>query len=502
MKRVIYILFLFLLTQKISAQHTAYIGIYGGAQNNTCSQVKATNDGGYILLGTTNSSGCGNTDMYAVKIDSVGRKIWSKTYGGELNEEGFSVEQTYDHGYAFLGFTNSFGNGGYDVYLVRTDSNGNFQWQRTYGGADWDFGYSIHQLADSGFVIAGQTYSFGQGNGDVYVIRTDKNGDSLWTRTVGGTGYDIGNSVAVFRDSLYYIVGATTSYRPGDTDMFFIKINNNGVLERDTVYGTSSINVANAISAPTLDNCFLIDGYTDSVKAGTHEVFMKVDTNGRLAWPYMQINTCSGTSIGHDIMQLPNSNIMEVSTDNCVGAGGYAMNIFLVSSGGWYISGPSFGGSADQQGNSIALGKNGYMLFAGSSDSPGYTNGLYNVFAVCVDTIQNSGLYTYVYYNYKDTTICYLGLPSESAVPPGVKLFPDPISTSATILVQGNIGEHYSINIYSPLGQSVITMPLILSAHGQSIGHIEKAGLAPGTYMYVIVNKEGDRVGSGKFIVD
>src|SRR5579863_6156484 len=109
---------------------TAYIYTYGGIQDDVCNQIKPTDDGGYIMIGTSNSFGCGNTDFYVVKIDSLGNHKWSKTFGGDENEEGFSVTQTFEHGYVFMGFTDSYGAGGYDVYLVKTDSMGNFQWQR------------------------------------------------------------------------------------------------------------------------------------------------------------------------------------------------------------------------------------------------------------------------------------------------------------------------------------------------------------------------------------
>jgi hypothetical protein len=501
MKGILYIFFFSFIALNVSAQKdTAFISTFGGLQNTTGAQVKTTYDKGYILIGTTNSSGCGNTDMYAVKTDSLGNKQWSKTYGGQLNEEGFSVEQTFDHGYVFLGLTNSFGKGGYDVYLVKTDSAGNFQWQRTYGDSNWDFGYSIKQLTDSGFVIVGQTYSYGKGNGDVYVIRTDKNGDTLWTRAVGDTGYDVGNSVTVVRDSLYYIVGATTSFSKGDTDMYFIKMNNKGVVIKDTIWGNSPTNRANSIN-PTQNNAFVIYGYTDTLKAGHMSmILMEIDTNLRTNW--IQIYNCPLTSEGNDALQFPDGNFGVVATSNCFGLGGYAMNIVLAYPAGWFITGASFGGTGDEQGNSIALAKNGNVVFLGSSNSPGYTYGLSNMYMVRVknDSITNN--YYLVVRNFKDTSICYLGIPSASVIPPGVKLFPNPVSASATILVQGDIGEHYSLNVYNELGQIVLTSPLASAAHGQSVGHIEKGSLSPGTYIYGIANKEGDRVAAGKFIIE
>ncbi len=109
-----------------------------------------------------------------------------------------------------------------DAYLIKTDSLGKLQWQRTYGGTDWDFGYSLKQTADEGFLVGGQTYSYGSGNGDAWLIRTNKNGDTLWTHTYGGSGYDVANAVLNEGDSLYLIAGATTSFGKGYTSMLFI----------------------------------------------------------------------------------------------------------------------------------------------------------------------------------------------------------------------------------------------------------------------------------------
>jgi len=137
---------------------------------------------------------------------------WTRTYGGSSYDWGQSVQQTSDGGFVVAGYTSSFGAGGYDAYLIRTDANGDTLWTRTYGGSGHDYGYSVQQTADSGFVVAGYTYSFGAGSRDVYLIRTDATGDTLWTRTYGGEDEDIGRSVQQTSDGGFVVAGYTYSF--------------------------------------------------------------------------------------------------------------------------------------------------------------------------------------------------------------------------------------------------------------------------------------------------
>ncbi len=250
MKRLGVLLIGVILGCNISAQSdTFYMHTYGGIQNDGCRQIQPTPDGGYITIGTTNSYGYGNTSFYAIKTDSLCRFQWSRTYGGRENQEGFSVTNTLDKGYAFVGFTDSYGAGGYDVLLVKTDSMGVAQWQQVYGGSNWDFGYSVKQLSDSGYLIGGLTYSFGSGNGNMYIIRTDKKGNLIWQTTAGGNGYSAANAIAVWEDSLYIIAGASTSYGVfNDTNAILVQINDNGTTEWTKVYGDSTDKSFNSYS--------------------------------------------------------------------------------------------------------------------------------------------------------------------------------------------------------------------------------------------------------------
>lgn len=133
--------------------------------------VQQTSDGGYIIIGETESLGAGQKDVYFIKTDSHGNTIWTRTYGGEDGDSGHSIQQTSDEGYIIVGSTYSYGSGSIDVYLIKTDENGDTLWTKTCGGADWDFGFSVQLTSDGGYIVVGKTISFGAGSFDVYLLK-------------------------------------------------------------------------------------------------------------------------------------------------------------------------------------------------------------------------------------------------------------------------------------------------------------------------------------------
>jgi len=172
--------------------------------------VKQTSDGGYIIAGT-----------YLIKADSLGDTLWTKPYGG------YSVKQTSDGGYVIAGEK---GVNGVDVHLIKTDSLGDTLWTRNYGGIHHDEGYSVKQTIDEGYIIAGNTgWYFDISladtfyDADVYLIKTDSFGDTLWTKIYGDTNNDYGRSVEQTLDSGFIVAGYTKSFGAGDYDVYLIK---------------------------------------------------------------------------------------------------------------------------------------------------------------------------------------------------------------------------------------------------------------------------------------
>ena len=200
---------------------------------NRIQSVQQTSDGGYILLGRTTSISDGSYDVWLVKTDSNGDTVWTKTFGGNDTDSGYCVRQTADGGYVIVGNTNTFGSGDYDIWLIKTTSDGNLTWSSTIGGTESDRASSIRQTSDGGYIISGYTSSFGDGSSDAWIIKTDSNGDTVWTKTFGGTEYDRANSLSLTDDGGFFIVGETESFGNGGKDIWVIN-----TYETLTVKGT------------------------------------------------------------------------------------------------------------------------------------------------------------------------------------------------------------------------------------------------------------------------
>jgi hypothetical protein len=252
----------------------------GGPKDDWGCSLIQTSDGGYAIAGTTSSFGAGGEDVYVVKLDANGNLQWTKTIGGEKTDGGLSLIQTSDGGYAIAGTTSSFGAGWADVYVVKLDANGNLQWTKTIGGPGYDWGHSLIQTSDGGYAIAGETNSFGAGEGDVYVVKLDAKGNLQWTKTIGGPGYDWGESLIQTSDGGYAIAGITNSFGAGRWDVYVVKLDANGNLQWTKTIGGENDDSGHSL-IQTSDGGYAIAGQTKSFGAGEGDVyFIKLDKNG------------------------------------------------------------------------------------------------------------------------------------------------------------------------------------------------------------------------------
>jgi hypothetical protein len=253
---------------------------YGGAGGDFSYFVQQTSDGGYIVAGGTNSFGAGGLDIFLIKTYADGNIIWAKTYRGTGDDWARSVHQTSDGGYILAGATNSFGAGGYDILLIKTDANGNIIWTKTYGGTNYEDAYFVQQTSDGGYIVAGVTNSFGVG--DIFLIKTDANGNIIWTKTYGGTNYDYAYSVQQTSDGGYIVAGYTSSFGAGDYDIFLIKTDANGNIIWTKTYRGTDDEQAYSVQQ-TFDGGYSVAGRTRSFGAGSWDAFLiKTDVNGNI----------------------------------------------------------------------------------------------------------------------------------------------------------------------------------------------------------------------------
>lgn len=228
MRQIILSFFLVISISSIS-QNIHFIKSYGNNGYDYGEDIKQDIDTGYIATGSSSSFSSQNADAFLLKVDSLGNFKWSYNYGGPGSDWGKGVVTTQGGGFAIAGFTNSFGAGGFDFYLIKTNYIGIPEFEKTYGGSDWDKAHDIIEMPDSGFVLVGETYSFGNGNNDIYIVRTDASGDTVWTRTYGGAEADYANAVLLDGDSLV-VVGGTESAGNGMTDGIILKYHIDGTL--------------------------------------------------------------------------------------------------------------------------------------------------------------------------------------------------------------------------------------------------------------------------------
>jgi hypothetical protein len=247
----------------------------GGANGEWAKSIIQTADGGYIAAGFTGSYGAGGQDMYIVKLSPGGNVLWNKTIGGTLQDYAQSIKSTTDGGFIVAGFTRSFGAGDADIFMVKFDSTGNILWSETVGGTGYDEAIHIIQTSDGGYAIAGITNSFGAGSNDMYILKLDSSGNVNWNRTFGGTGIDEAYSIIQTTDNGYVAVGETNSFGTGNYDFYAVKLDSSGnLLWSKTVGSTQPEGGESVIETP--DGGYAI--------AGFQQRLIKLGSDGTLQW--------------------------------------------------------------------------------------------------------------------------------------------------------------------------------------------------------------------------
>jgi len=353
----------------VASAQSSWWKTYGDSLSDIGNAVLQTAEGGYVIGGSTASFGAGVTDVYLVKTNATGEEVWAEVWGDSMPDGGNSVCQIADSGYVVAGYTGSYGAGGHDVWLIRTDAEGDTVWTRTYGGGNGEQGNSVAPTADGGYIVTGYTWSFGAGVADVYLIKTNAAGDTDWTRTYGGTSGDEGLSVQQTVDGGYIVAGVTHSIGAGIADVYLIKTNAAGDTDWTRTYGGTSGDEGLSVQQ-TVDGGYIVAGVTHSIGAGIADVYLiKTNAAGDTDWT----RTYGGTSNdeGHSVRQTADSGYIIAGYTSSFGAGSQDLYLIKTNASGDTVWTRTFGGNLRDWGNSVQPMAGGGYVIAGVTRSFG-----------------------------------------------------------------------------------------------------------------------------------
>jgi hypothetical protein len=326
---------------------------FDGPNYADANSVHQTNDGGYIVVGYIRSE-IPENDIWLIKVDANGNKLWDKTFGGPENDKGYSVQQTGDGGYIVVGVTESYGSGDEDVWLIKTDANGNKLWDKTFGGSDEDDGKSVQLTSDGGYVIVGKVgYNPDEHKGaKVWLIKTDSQGNNLWDKSFDEYINSWGESVQQTNDGGFIITGVAQISRAGDTDVWLIKTDSMGNEEWDRIFGDASLDSDDWGTSvqQTADAGYIVLGHKLFSTDGS-EWLIKTDAIGNKVWD----KTFNGG------MLLPGS-VKQTSDGGYITVGNQLIKTDLEGNEEWYRT---FDG-LNNWGHSVEQTNDGGYITAGS----------------------------------------------------------------------------------------------------------------------------------------
>ena len=297
MKTLLLIAFIIVLTIKVNAQQSTFQKSVGGSQFEYGYAMQKTSDGGYVVGASTGSFGASGIDFYVIKYDANGNALWNKIYDNTSagNEPLNDIFQTTDGGYVFGGFSQQSPN--VYAYMVKTNSTGDTLWTRNWGGAGLSDCYLVTQTSDGNVLIGGYTTSYGAGMEDAFLIKLNVNtGDTLWTRVWGGAQNEWLYNMQETKDGGIILSGLTNSFGAGNNDILLIKTDANGIIQWAKAYGDT----ANQFG---YGHCLQQTSDGGYIVTGAGGFLLKTDSIGTILWQKTYNSSFTNGFIGHAVEQ-------------------------------------------------------------------------------------------------------------------------------------------------------------------------------------------------------
>ncbi|MDD5530999.1 MAG: T9SS type A sorting domain-containing protein [bacterium] len=360
---------------------------YGGIEDDIGNCIQQTQGNGYIIAAETKSYGAGNWDAYIIKIDSLGDTLWTNIFGGSGWDGSRYIEQTTDSGYIVAGYTNSFGAGNYDVWLVKMNSSGDTMWSKTFGDSNADYGECVQQTIDSGYIIVGTTKSCCGAKDNIWLLKTDPSGDTIWTKNYGGTPIDFGYFVQQTKDKGYILTGNASTFG-GLLNIWLIKTDSLGDTLWTRVFGGSNWEYGNCVQQ-TSDSGYIIAGETKSFGAGAGDLWViKVDKMGDSLWAQLLGGTSEDGA--YSVKQTRDGGYIVAGGTKSYGAGNADVWLLKINSLGDTLWTKTFGGTAWESGWSVQQVTDGGYIISGATTS--YGAGKEDVWIIKTDSMGTVGI--------------------------------------------------------------------------------------------------------------
>jgi len=431
---------------------------FGGNYNDWGNYVQQTNDGGYIIVGTTSSYSAGYRDVWLIKTDTNGNKLWDKTYGGSANDAGLSVQQTLDGGYIIGGAKDCSFPSYSKTFLIKTDSKGDTIWTKTFEKFGSSVGYSVKQTIDNGYILVGPTST------DIGLIKTDNNGDTLWTKVFGRSRIDEAYSVQQTADGGYVIIGSTHSYSTWGSDIWLIKTDVNGDSLWTKVIGSSSYTEDGRSGNLTSDGGYIIAGHTN-INSNVNVLLLKTDSKGDLQWTKDYGGYHS--EMGYSVQQTSDDGYIIVGNTYSYGAARSNVWIIKTNTVGDTLWTKVIGGEGSDCGYAIQQTSYGGYIIVGYTDL--HSTGDYDVWLIKLIS--------------KETNVTEF----KQFIPKHFSLFqnyPNPFNLSTTISYSISNPDFVVLKVNDILGREIQTLVSEFQEVNTYSVNFNANGLSSGIYFY------------------
>jgi hypothetical protein len=346
---------------------------YGGPETDYCYSVHPTTEEYIYVKGFTESSGAGQMDLYLVKTDSLGNELWHRAYGGPLME--YSCHKTFQNqgnSIILAGYTESFSIGHFDFYLVKTDLDGNELWSHNYGTVNNDQCYGVTQTNDGGYIMVGYTY--GTNEHDVYVIKVDSMGVEEWSQIYGYSDSELCYHAQQTSDGGYIFAGYTRSLGYAD-DGYLLKTDSLGNVEWDQHYAGHSWDYFFEVWE-TLDGGYVASGYTDIYSGGSAQMWaVKTDALGNEIWNHSYGGGAEDRC--YSLQLSPDGGYYLCGGTMATASGLYDIWIVKIDSDGNKVWDTTYGDDADELCRSLIRTEDGGFLIGGYKQPSGSDNQAY-----------------------------------------------------------------------------------------------------------------------------